>query len=913
MLRACVALVLCLVCMPCVPAVASQRVSLDGEWRFWVDTQNHVPIQVPFTNEPREALTAYQKLFTVPPGACDGLVLLRFDGVVGTATVYLNGVELGQHGSYTPFWFSVSSLLDTSGENDLIVTIDDRRDVTTVPYEDIPWVNYSGIMRSVYLECADQAVLLATEPQYDFTGELTHVDGEVFVQAAGTPGTEVSFAGALLDGSPGNWTTVALLDSVADVPVGPDGLASATLSFSADGLELWSPDAPRLYHLYVVAEVDGQPADERLAQTGFRDIRVEGKDILLNGEPFFLKGVSRHDIYPDTGFVGTDQQILDDLSRLKAAGANYVRTIHSPTDPRVLDLADQMGLLISEEVPAWANFWDPDVRVKLYTLLEEMIRRDMHHPSVFLWVSGNARAHPMPYALEATQLAKSLDRNRLVSYVIDNDEYTPEVIAEDVAFVQGAQLDLYMKISWWFYYVEYLQDAWTNFPKDLPIVIAEFGREGNDREPIAIDGEQTFWWGEDQQADAVAEMLEAWRPHLPPYDADEHITGMVLFNYQDFDWPGIQVHLPTHIPSVHHGLVYEDRVPKLALQTLTDFYSTLPTEYVGLPTPDDSEVERLFAAPAGLGPPVNQAFRDSGASLNADGGTLYFVSDGPDHVHLPKIYFSEWVDDHWSAPQLVDMPQETEPLAYRAAPCISPDGQTLYFARALVNGIYVEQTRIRQSRFVDGAWSEPEDLGDVINDPDPARITTDPEVSADGNTLFFSSDRPGGQGRSDLWVSAKVDGTWSEPVNLGLTINTEHGETGPSISADGLTLYFSSDRPGGVGSSDIWVSHYADGQWTTPKNLGPDVNSPGSDREPMVSHDGQHLFFTGIRAGGEGLADLWVAGTSSAPVPVPVGTISGLVLMAAGLLVGGVAVLRRRACASRCLGTGCSGPSIRSQ
>src|SRR5690606_7950361 len=120
----------------------------------------------------------------------------------------------------------------------------------------------------------------------------------------------------------------------------------------------------------------------------------------------------------------------------------------------------------------------------LYDLLAEMIRRDMHHPSIFLWVTGNARAWPLPYAREACELARSLDGHRLCSYVIDNDEYDPQTIAQDVAFVREAGLDLYMKITWWFYYVEYLQDAWANFPKDLPIVIAEFGREGNNREPV---------------------------------------------------------------------------------------------------------------------------------------------------------------------------------------------------------------------------------------------------------------------------------------------------------------------------------------------------------------------------------------------------------------------------------------------
>jgi len=552
-----------------MPAGAGQRVSLDGEWRFWVDTQNHVPIQVPFTNEPRETLTTYQKLFTVPPGACDGLVLLRFDGVVGTATVYLNGVELGQHGPYTPFWFPVSSLLNVGGENDLVVTIDDRLDTTTVPHWAVTWVNYSGIMRSVYLECADQAVLLSTAPQYDLSDELTHVEGEVHVQAAGAPGTEISFVGALLDGVPDNWTTVALLDPVAGVPVGADGLASAALSFSADGLELWSPDSPKLYYLYVIAQVDGQPADERLIQTGFRDIRVDGNDILLNGQPLLLKGTSRHDIYPPNGFIGTEQQMIDDMAAIKAAGLNYVRLIHYPHHPRILELADQVGLLVSEELPAWVDFWNEDIHVRLYAMFEELFHRDGHHPSLFLWITGTSPLRPMPYGLEATQVVKGLDRTRLVSLVIDDCACDQQTLMEDANFCYAAGLDLMMKNAYWgaYQYVETVRGIWPRLPKDIPVVIAEFGQEGSDSGPLYTNGTNDVWIFEDQQAAFLRSMLEAWRIHLPQHDADDHLSGLVLFNYQDIPWPDMPLHWEAHHEDLHFGLVRQDRTLKPAYQT----------------------------------------------------------------------------------------------------------------------------------------------------------------------------------------------------------------------------------------------------------------------------------------------------------------------------------------------------------
>lgn len=842
-----------------LPCRGAETVSLSGVWRHWDGPTTHAPITVPFSNPPEETLEGYQKIFSVPAGSCTDLALLRFEHVVGQVTVYLNGVRLGEAASYLSTWFYVSALLHHGGDNDLIVTIDGRRDNTTVPYQVVPWINHVGISGNVSLQCHDGAALVGQELQYDLAPDFSSVSGEVVVRAAAHVDSSITIIAAILEGDPSQWSLMTLLGPTT-VVTDAEGKAGVTLPFSFPSPRLWSPKDPALYSLYMVVLANGRVTDQRLVRVGFRDIRVQGADVLLNGEPILLKGVSRHDLYPDTGFIGTEAQMVEDMQRLKDAGVNYVRLVHYPHNPRILELADQLGLLVSGEVPGWANFWDAAVRDKLYTAMEGMIRRDSVHPSIFLWITGNARARPMPYALEAQQRIKSLDRNRLATFVIDNDEYDPATIAADVAFFHEAQLDIYMKITWWFYYLEYLQDAWANFPKDIPLVIAEFGREGNDREPIVVDGDNEFFWGEDQQADAIKEMLEAWRPHLPQYNAKEHITGLVLFSFQDVDWPDIPQFLPNHIPSFHTGLVYKDRTPKLALETLSSFYSTLPDGFVGLLAPGDATVENAFNQPANLGPTVNTINRDAGPSISADGSRLYFSSDGPSHIGLPKIYFTDLFANAWSAPQLVDMPQETEPFAFRRTPCISFDGETLYFTRAFVNGIYISQARIWASEKVAGVWTQPVDLGDVVNFPDSARTTSDPSIAADGNTLYFSSDRLGGLGATDLWMTQRVGGgAWTAPVNLGPTINSPHSDSEPSISADGNRLYFSSNRPGGVGSTDIWVSHRVAGVWGAPKNLGPQLNSTGAEREPEVAKDGSILLFTGIRSGGEGLSDLWQA------------------------------------------------------
>jgi hypothetical protein len=102
---------------------------------------------------------------------------------------------------------------------------------------------------------------------------------------------------------------------------------------------------------------------------------------------------------------------------------------------------------------------------------------------------------------------------------------------------------------------------------------------------------------------------------------------------------------------------------------------------------------------------------------------------------------------------------------------------------------------------------------------------------------------------------------WSAPVNLGSTINTSFNEQGPNLSKDGLSLYFGSDRPGGLGSFDLWVARRAcsDCPWEAPENLGPVVNTAASETGPGQSIDGHLLFFTSTRAGGQGLSDLYLS------------------------------------------------------
>ncbi len=848
-------------------AQAESAITLNGNWEQYVGAQTPRIVGVPSCFDPIGGVTTYVRRFTLDPGTAGSVVLLQFEGVSGQATVWLNDVLLGGHGGFTPFWFEVSGVLHGPGtENVLKVAIDDHRDATTIPYEDIPWVNSGGIIRDVALRFFDGAAIVRAGLQYTFAdAQYSAVYGDVTVDLLGRAGQSVALDGGIFSGPPADLQIAAPFAPSGPIVLDSGGRGSVQLHFSLTSPQLWSPDHPQLYTLWVKASIGGSQVDQFGQRTGFRDIAVRRNDILLNGQPIFLRGVCRHDLYPDTGFVGTFDQMAHDMTEIKRMGANFVRLIHYPQHPQILALADELGLMVSCEIPAWANIFDPAVRTRLYDMYRELILRDMNHPAVILWLSGNARARPVPYAQEAQQLAKSLDRNRLASWVIDDDSYDPNSVHDDAQFIRAAGLDVYLKVTFWLYYLEFLQDAWTNFPKDLPIVLAELGFEGDNRGPVIITPQgDPLNVTEAQQAATIADQLEAWRPHLPFY-ADEHITGMSIYCWQDLRWPDIDRHLPSHIPALRFGLVYEDRTPKQALGTVANYYLTLPRTWVGRQLDGNAPIEPLFTEARQLSAVVNTVNRDSGPALNAAGTRLYFASDGPDYVGLPRLMVSDLVDGAWQPPQFLDIPQETEFFAFRSAPEVAFDERTLYFTRAILSGIFVAQTRIWRADLVNGRWQRPVDLGAPVNYPDPITVTAHPSLTLDGNTMYFSSDRPGGFGASDIWVTRRVGGVWQTPENLGPVVNSASNDSEPCIAPDGYTLYFSSGRPGGFGSSDLWVTHDVSGQWTTPANLGPDVNSAGSEREPYVSRDGQYLFFTGIRDGGQGLSDIWYARRAAAP------------------------------------------------
>lgn len=189
-------------------------------------------------------------------------------------------------------------------------------------------------------------------------------------------------------------------------------------------------------------------------------------------------------------------------------------------------------------------------------------------------------------------------------------------------------------------------------------------------------------------------------------------------------------------------------------------------------------------------------------------------------------------------------------------PGLSLDQKTLYYTRRDGRqSIRVQNEDLFEASFSGGEWKNGSNLGKPINTRENEGAFS---ASADGKFIYFTScSREGGEGRCDIWQSTKKGDGWSEPKNLGFPINTRDWESQPSLAADGITLYFISNRPGGYGGTDIWRSVRKGDKWSMPRNLGPDVNTAQDEQFPFIHPDGQTLYFSSYGHPGIGKSDIF--------------------------------------------------------
>ncbi|MBZ5626606.1 MAG: beta galactosidase jelly roll domain-containing protein, partial [Acidobacteriia bacterium] len=344
----------------------------------------------------------YRQVFDYPKKA-DTRVFLHFGAANYEAIVYLNGEKLGTHtGGFTPFAFEVTGKVKPK-DNFVVVKVDNKRRRDGVPTVNTDWWNYGGLTRGVSL--------IETPETYIF---------DYFVQLR--RGSADTIAGWVkLNGSrAAQRVTVSIPEAGASVTIATDANGFAALSFPAK-LSLWSPQNPKLYDVTIAAETDS--VHEAI---GFRTIETRGTEILLNGKPIFLRGVSVHEEAPfraGRAFSVEDARTL--LGWAREMGCNFVRLAHYPHNENMVREADRMGMMVWSESPVyWTIDWEnSDTFANAANQVAESVARDKNRASIVLWSVANETPVSEPRTSLLTKLvwqARAQDPTRLLTAAMEH-------------------------------------------------------------------------------------------------------------------------------------------------------------------------------------------------------------------------------------------------------------------------------------------------------------------------------------------------------------------------------------------------------------------------------------------------------------------------------------------------------------
>ncbi len=414
-----------------------------------------------------DGLMWYQRAFPAPVQR-NGRYFLRFGAANYATIVYLNGQKVGRHeGGFTPFAFDVTRLL-RDGHNTLTVGVDSQATDATVPPPVTDWENYGGITRAVRLVHTPDTYVDDAWVRLTRNGRVAvdvHLDG---AQAANRA-VRLRIAGLGIDragttDAAGNWRA----------------------TFAAPrALVRWSPERPQLYDVEVAS------GDDRWRdRIGFRTVEVRGRDILLNGRPVFLRGISMHEeelgADPTRAMTPAASRAL--LAEIKdGLHGNFVRLAHYPHSEVTVRLADEMGLLVWSEVPVyWRVAWsNPDTLARARAMLAENIRRDRNRAAIAIWSVANET--PVTDARNAflrTLVAdvRALEDTRLVSaaLLVDRDQSADHPVMTLADPLAGV-LDV-MAINTYngWYTPDRLGDLAASewrVPADKPLIFSEFGAD----------------------------------------------------------------------------------------------------------------------------------------------------------------------------------------------------------------------------------------------------------------------------------------------------------------------------------------------------------------------------------------------------------------------------------------------------
>ncbi len=597
----------------------------------------------------------YLRQVSIPSNWQGERIYLRVGSANYFARVWVNGVPAGEHlGGHLPFSFEITEYVHWGELNTIAIQVENHLTATRVPAGHVEGLTagfgtgypsttfdffpYAGINRPVVLYSLPQThiedITVVTEIEDDL--------GIVTVTAVLNQGNA---AGKLTLSDPNTNLNAELTFK--------DGQGQATIA--VPGARLWSPEDPHLYQLQITVMDGFEVLDLYTLDVGIRTIEVRGKQLLLNGEPVFLKGFGRHEDFFVHGKGLNLPLLVKDYSLLKWIGANSYRTSHYPYSEEEMQMADRQGMLIIDEIPAVSlqfNDSEENIHIRLEQCkqqIRELVARDKNHPSVIMWSIAN---EPMPpnmvehltgeddtpldpsftqFFNELYGLTRSLDPTRLVSLVGIMGGPMEWLEPSDVVcinrywgwYTQPGQPELGARLL-----SQELDSLYEALEK--PIIVSEFGADtiaGMHSQPARM-------WTEEYQVELLRSYLEAAA-------TKDFVVGMHVWNFADFRTP----QSTTRIGGMNlKGAFTRDRQPKMAAHLLRERWTQphqvenevphTASQDIAPEVPVEKLLNQLARSIDGKKPGLNKTLKfDLGESgiyrlLIVEGRTRVLVGDG---------------------------------------------------------------------------------------------------------------------------------------------------------------------------------------------------------------------------------------------------------------------------------------------
>lgn len=588
-----------------------RRISMDGMWKFhldersvgenegWIDGipgEEMIPVPAScqdfYTEKDIREYTGdfwYETDFFVP-GEWEGReILLRFGAATHRASVYVNGILITEHeGGFLPFSAKVTTVVRYDSYNKVVVKVNNELNCTNLPCGEtitlpngkkmskpyFDFFNYAGLQRSVYLLALPGESIVDFDLDYAIHGKNAEVSYQIRTNGE-------------------HAVQLALFDAKGHCVAQKDGKEGVLY---VENARLWQVRNAYLYRLRIRIMDGEELIDEYEQEIGIRTVKVEGTDILINGEPVYLKGFGKHE---DSDIVGRGFSIgimKRDFELMKWIGANSFRTSHYPYSEEIYQMADREGFLVIDEVPAVGmfqslmNFMEAStgkqtaffkkettpVLLKAHLrAIEEMIARDKNHPSVVAWSLLNepetTNEAAVPYFKEVFDLANKLDmqkRPRTFALIMNSLPDTCKCYQFSDIIALNRYYGWYMKGGYEISVAEELfrkeMNAWKEKKLNKPFIFTEYGAD-----TLASEHKlPSVMWSQEYQDEYLKMTHEV-------FDSYDFIKGEQIWNFADFQTTeGIM-----RVNGNKKGVFTRQRQPKDIAYKLKERWENLPLDY----------------------------------------------------------------------------------------------------------------------------------------------------------------------------------------------------------------------------------------------------------------------------------------------------------------------------------------------